>query len=107
VPPVELELELEEELELVRPLLEEELELVRPLLEEELELELEEELELEDELEELEDELEEVVPPQALSSATEPATIKPPASLGLKARKKELCNMFFSAKKRFCYLDSR
>lgn len=115
MPPVELELELEEELELGRPVLvleDEELELlelvdpVEPVdeLEELEELELDEELE---ELEELELDEEAVVPPQALSSATEPATTKPPASFGLKARKKELCNMFFSAKKRCCYLDSR
>jgi hypothetical protein len=69
------------------------------LLEEELELELDDE----DELEELEldDELLEGAAVQALSRATELATIKPPTSLGLKARKKGLCNMFFSAKSVF------
>ena len=87
----ELELELLEELEL------DELELGRPveLDDDELELELDEELELEDEL------LEEPPPPQALSMATEPASIKPPASLGLKPRKRLLFNMIFSAKSVF------
>ncbi|HRH75860.1 MAG TPA: hypothetical protein PK129_00810 [Cellvibrionaceae bacterium] len=77
-------------------------ELVRPDVELELDEELEEELELEDELELLEElELDEPPPPQALSSAIELATIMPPNSLGLMARIREFCNMFFSAKNVF------
>ena len=97
--------ELEEEVGRTLPLDELELEVGRTvplleLLEEELELELDDD---EDELEELEldDELLEGAAVQALSRATELATIKPPTSLGLKARKKGLCNMFFSAKSVF------
>jgi len=57
--------------------------------------------ELDELLEEELEELLEVVPPQAVSSAIELATTILPNSLGLIARIRELCNMFFSAKNVF------